>query len=278
MLNYFYKKLISGLLTLLLLLTTCFFLFEMFPKNRTDEDGKKINIVSSDGIFSEYSLIENVQIFKQRAVSTWPLAMLSFCVIIFGAFLLSFLSQKNYFLYSVVSTIKFLFLSMPVIILGPLLIWIFCIHFNWLDLQINFNSPASIILPVFLLSYKSIGVCTEILINSYNSYFKTDHYRTLKSFGISENIILSKWALKFVLPSIFSYLPFLIAGLFTGSIFIEYIFSNSGLGSLFLESISKREIGMLLVLCAFYFILYAATQVLSDLLLFMINPQVEIEN
>jgi len=263
---------------LLLLLTTCFFLFEMFPKNRTDEDGKKINIVSSDGIFSEYSLIENVQIFKQRAVSTWPLAMLSFCVIIFGAFLLSFLSQKNYFLYSVVSTIKFLFLSMPVIILGPLLIWIFCIHFNWLDLQINFNSPASIILPVFLLSYKSIGVCTEILINSYNSYFKTDHYRTLKSFGISENIILSKWALKFVLPSIFSYLPFLIAGLFTGSIFIEYIFSNSGLGSLFLESISKREIGMLLVLCAFYFILYAATQVLSDLLLFMINPQVEIEN
>lgn len=274
---FFLKRFAFSIVTLVLILVTCFALFYLFPEQISDEDGNRIKTVTSKFLFSEFGFIENYEIFKHRAYASWPLAFFSLITVIFFSMLLSFLFQKFSFLSKIIKMLKFLLLSIPVIILGPMLIWLFCIKLNWFELQISLNSPISLILPVFLLSYKSIGVCTDILINAYQNYYKSDHYRTLLSFGVSENLILLKWGLKFSIPALFSYIPFLLAGLFTGSVFVEFIFSNSGLGSLFIESISKREVGMLLTLCAFYFLVYTLAKFLADILLYALNPRLSDE-
>lgn len=95
--------------------------------------------------------------------------------------------------------------------------------------------------------------------------------------GATEKLVYNKHILRNSLLPIASFLGFQVAGLIGGSILIESLFSYPGIGGLFMTSISGRDYSVMVALV----LLFGATTIvgsfLSDLVMMVVDPRVEIE-
>ncbi len=168
-------------------------------------------------------------------------------------------------------------ISVPVFVLSLLLGYLFSYKLKWLPTY-GLDSWASYILPVVCLSFNPIAYIARQTRSSMLEALEQDYIRTARAKGVSELMVVGKHALKNALTPIITYLGPLVAGLLTGSFIVESRFAIPGLGYYFVRSISDRDYTMIMGIVIFFGLFVVVCNLVSDILLAIVDPRVKLAN
>ena len=172
--------------------------------------------------------------------------------------------------------IALLGLSVPSFVLAPLLVMLFSVNLRWLPVA-GWGSPDQIILPAICLAIPFVAAIARLTRGSLLEVLKLDFVRTARAKGLSEDTVLFRHALKVAILPIISYSGPAVAGILTGSLVIETLFDIPGIGRFFVSSVLSRDVtmttGVVLVFSAFLLTM----NLLSDILICLLDRRVEIE-
>ena len=177
--------------------------------------------------------------------------------------------------------------SVPVFVIGPLLIWLFAVQLGWLpsfysssqeiiwtDLSSIWFQIRQLILPVTVLTLfnaASFGRFTRgaVLENLNESYV-----RTARAKGLAEPAVLGRHVVRNSMIPVVTLLALQIPGIFGGAIITENIFRINGLGQLLLRSIGQGDFPMVQTLVFIFAVLVVVFNVLADALYSLLDPRI----
>jgi oligopeptide transport system permease protein len=184
------------------------------------------------------------------------------------------------------------FLSVPNLVLAPLLIWIFALQLGWLpvagwgaqkDFVLGFlPNPADwnveylqhAILPVFALGTASAAGIARLTRGSLLQVVREDYIRTARAKGLRERVVIAVHALKNSLIPVVTILGPLFAGLVTGTFVVEQIFGINGMGKHFIASVGNRDYPLLLGATLIYAVLLVIANLVVDISYAWLDPRI----
>jgi oligopeptide transport system permease protein len=162
----------------------------------------------------------------------------------------------------------------PGLVMGPLLVVFFAIHFRWFPVAL-WTSPMHAVLPMIALGLYFAGriarLMREGMLNVMNSEFIT----AARAKGMSETTLLLKHAVRIAILPVVSYSGPLLADLLTGSFVIENIFAIPGLGTPIVNSVNNRDTTVVVGLVVLYAALLIGMNLLVDLAYMMLDRRVK---
>lgn len=166
-------------------------------------------------------------------------------------------------------------ISMPTFITGPFMIAVVALWLGWLPVG-GWGSASHLIMPSICLAGPYIAYVARLMRNSMLDVLRSDFLRTARAKGLSETTAMAKHAVKIAILPVITFLGPLAAHLLTGSMVIESVFSFSGAGSLFVNSIQNRDVfllgGAVIVLC----IMLIAFNLLVDVLYTVLDKRIRL--
>ncbi|MBU5256198.1 oligopeptide ABC transporter permease [Tissierella praeacuta] len=104
-----------------------------------------------------------------------------------------------------------------------------------------------------------------------------DYVKTARSKGVPIKKVYTHHIFRNSLLPIAAFFGFTITGLLSGSVFIETIFSYSGMGELFITSITSRDYSVMNALVLLFGVLTLFGSLLSDIIMAFVDPRIRIE-
>ena len=168
-------------------------------------------------------------------------------------------------------------MSIPVFVVAPLLILFFAVHLRWLPAGgLGDGGWQNLVLPVISLALPQIAVIARLTRGSMIEVLRSDFIRTARAQGLSRREIILGHALKPALLPIVSYLGPAAAGIITGSVVIEQIFGVPGLGRYFVQGALNRDYTLVMGVVVFYGVLIIVFNFLVDLAYRWLDPRVQL--
>jgi ABC-type dipeptide/oligopeptide/nickel transport system permease component len=163
--------------------------------------------------------------------------------------------------------------SIPNIVLGPVLIWIFALTLGWFPVA-RWEGPKYWILPTLTLgSGLSAGVA-RLTRGSLLQVIQEDYIRTARAKGLREVIVVARHALKNSMIPLVTVLGPMFAGVLTGSLTIEMIFGIPGLGRHFTQSIGNRDYPVVLGTTLLYAVAIVVANLFVDIAYAWLDPRI----
>ena len=164
-------------------------------------------------------------------------------------------------------------ISFPAFALGILLMQIFSVQLGWLP-TVGAGSWQHYILPSLTLGAAVAAVMARFTRSSFIEIMDEDYMRTARAKGASEFAIIFKHGLRNAMIPVVTLMGLQFGFLRGGSIVVEVVFNWPGLGRLLIDSVSMRDYPVIqaeVLLFSFEFILI---NLLVDLLYAAINPAI----
>lgn len=185
--------------------------------------------------------------------------------------------KQNGILDRIISVFSISFIAIPTVVTAPILLLIFAVQLQWLppgQWQLNFSH---LIMPVVALSLPFICILAQIQRSSVIETLNSPFIRTAYAKGLSKTRIVLVHALKpSLMPSI-SFLGPAAAGILTGTIVIEKVFSLPGMGTQMVNAAINRDYSMVLALTIIYSFLVVLFNLFVDILYGFIDPKARIK-
>lgn len=169
--------------------------------------------------------------------------------------------------------------TVPVFVLGPLLLILFVLvlkilphSYGWKGL---FDSRA--ILPLLVLVIGPLLIVVRQTRSAVLEVLSQEYARTARAKGLTELQVLWRHVLKNALPPVVTSLGFIVASLLTGALFVESIFGIPGFGSLFYESLRAYDYPVLLGVTLISALIIMASNFVVDILYGVLDPRVRQE-
>jgi oligopeptide transport system permease protein len=207
---------------------------------------------------------------------------------------LAALKQNTWIDYS--STfVAVIFLSIPNLVLAPILIWIFAIRLNWFPValwgakppylfgflpqlsQLNVNFFRHAFMPVFALGTASAAGISRLTRASLLQVIGEDYIRTARSKGLRERTVIIIHALKNSLIPVVTILGPLFAALVTGTFIVEQIFGINGMGKHFVTSIGNRDYQIITGVTLIYAVILVFANLLVDITYAWLDPRIRFD-
>jgi peptide/nickel transport system permease protein len=174
--------------------------------------------------------------------------------------------------------------SMPVFVVGMLLVALFSITLGWLPPTgyVPFGEdPAAflrhLILPTLALSAAPMAITMRMTRSSFLEQSSLDFVRTARAKGLPESAVAWRHVLRNALLPVVTVVGLQIGGMFAGAVLVEYIFSWPGLNTLLLNSISTRDYPIIQGVVLLAAVLFVFVNLLTDLCYALINPRIRYE-
>ncbi len=179
--------------------------------------------------------------------------------------------------------------SVPTLVLGPLLIYTFGVKLNWLPIAfwgadppftLGFLPPLTstffshAVMPVFSIGTGMAAGVARLTRAGLLEVLSADYIRTARSKGLQERVVIVTHALKNSLIPVATILGPLLAGAVTGSFITEQIFALNGMGRRFVNSIGQREYFLQTSLVLVYGILLITGNILVDVIYAWLDPRI----
>ncbi|GAA0504492.1 glutathione ABC transporter permease GsiC [Tatumella terrea] len=164
-------------------------------------------------------------------------------------------------------------ISFPAFALGMLLMQIFSVQLGWLP-TVGAGSWQHYILPSLTLGAGVAAVMARFTRSSFIEVMREDYMRTARAKGASEFSVIFKHGLRNAMIPVVTMMGLQFGFLLGGSIVVEVVFNWPGLGRLLIDSVSMRDYPVIqgeVLLFSFEFILI---NLLVDLLYAAINPAI----
>lgn len=165
-----------------------------------------------------------------------------------------------------------LMVSMPSFVIASLLMLVFCLQLKWVPAW----SPGSFsILPVLSLAIFPMSNIIRFTKTSMLDVLNQNYIRTARAGGIREAKIMIKHAFRNAAIPVVTYLGPMIAGILTGSVVIETVFTVGGLGSQFVTAITNRDYTLIMGVTVFLAAIIITITFISDILYKLIDPRIK---
>ncbi len=167
-------------------------------------------------------------------------------------------------------------ISLPTFVIGPVLVLIFALHFDWLPVA-GWASWKDRILPSLTLGLAYAAYISRLTRGGLMEIRSQDFIRTARMKGLTETQILLRHSLKGGLLPVVSYIGPALAGIITGALVTETIFNIPGLGRFFVESALNRDYTVVMGTALLYFTLIFFCNLFVDLIYAFLDPRVRYE-
>ncbi|MBA2246986.1 MAG: ABC transporter permease [Chloroflexia bacterium] len=163
--------------------------------------------------------------------------------------------------------------SMPVFYLGLLLLFAFSFHFHLFPAT-GLGGWQHLVLPAVTVGFASSAYVARLVRSSMLEVLRQDYIVTARAKGLVERFVVTRHALKNALIPTITYLGLQLAGLLSGAVVTEMVFSRPGLGRVAVSAISNRDYpliqGTVLVTAG----IYVLVNLVVDLLYGIIDPRI----
>jgi oligopeptide transport system permease protein len=166
-------------------------------------------------------------------------------------------------------------ISIPNFVLAPLMVLLFAVTLRWLPAG-GLGDWRNLVLPVISLALPQIAYIARLTRGSMIEVLRSDFIRTARAQGLPTLEIILGHALKPALVPIVSYLGPATAGIITGSVVIEQIFGVPGLGRYFVQGALNRDYTLVMGIVVFYGVLIIIFNFLVDLAYRWLDPRVKL--
>ena len=181
--------------------------------------------------------------------------------------------RRNTWVDYLLMTLALLGISIPSIVLGPLLIAFFSLQLGWLP-PARIEGFSSYIMPALVLGLIYTGTIARLARGSMLEVLNQDFVRTARAKGLRERVVLWKHAARLGIVPVITYLGPAAATLVSGSFVVEKIFGVPGLGSFFVESIVNRDYPVLTGVLVFYVMFLVVLNIVVDIAHGLIDPRI----
>jgi ABC-type dipeptide/oligopeptide/nickel transport system permease component len=163
--------------------------------------------------------------------------------------------------------------SIPSLVMGPVLIWIFALKLGWFPVA-RWEGPEYWVLPVLTLGVGLSASIARLTRGSLLQVLQEDYIRTARAKGLHERVVVVGHALKNSLIPVVTILGPMFAGVVTGTFVVEQIFGIPGLGKHFVTSIGNRDYPVILGTTLLYAVLLVIANLVVDITYAWLDPRI----
>ncbi|NUA28296.1 ABC transporter permease [Cupriavidus basilensis] len=171
--------------------------------------------------------------------------------------------------------------SIPVFVVGYLMIWLFALKLGWLPVQGYIRVSEGLgdwlrqlVAPAVTLSIVYIALIARVTRAAVAEALTEDHVRTARAKGIPEYRVLIRHALSNAAVPIVTVIGLGIALLVGGVVITETVFAIPGLGALTVEAILSRDYPVIQGVTLFFSFVYVLVNLLVDLSYVLFDPRI----
>lgn len=179
----------------------------------------------------------------------------------------------NSWLDSGVMAVALLGVSMPVFYLGLLLLFAFSFRIHLFPAT-GLGGWQHLVLPAIAVGFASSAYIARLVRSSMLEVLRQDFVVTARAKGLAERLVVGRHALGNAMIPTVTYLGLQLAGLLSGAVVTETVFSRPGLGRVAVTAINNRDFpliqGTVLVTAA----IYVTVSLLVDLLYGVLDPRI----
>ncbi|MGA8044350.1 MAG: ABC transporter permease [Terracidiphilus sp.] len=169
-------------------------------------------------------------------------------------------------------------LSVPGLVLGPVLILVFSIQIGWLPVSGAGGGRGGIewpylVLPALAMGSSLAAILTRMVRTAMLEELGQDYIRTARAKGVSEMMVVCRHALPNALVPILTVVGLQFGALLAGAVVTETIFSWPGLGRLAVSAISNRDYALVQGCLLSIGLTYVLVNLLTDIAYVWVNPR-----
>lgn len=304
--KYIVKRILSGVITILILITACFFLMYAIPGSPFSKGEQGVPEAVMQRLNEKYGLDQPLYVqyfryldqilhgdfgisYKNSSVQVNDLINRGFPISARIGILAVLISLVIGILLGVISAVKrgSLFdgiamvlatigVCVPLFVISVLLLYLFAGVLKWLPTY-GLSSWKHYILPVTCLSFSPIAYIARMTRSSMLEVMQQDYIRTARAKGVAERMVILKHGLRNAILPVVTYLGTLIANLLTGSFIVERLFAIPGLGKYFVDSITARDYNIIMGVTIFLGVFVVTCNLIVDVVYGIIDPRVKLD-
>ncbi|RHW37460.1 ABC transporter permease [Lysinibacillus yapensis] len=313
MIGYIFKRLLYGILVVLIMVTFVFVLMRSVPgdvvtlqlaeagsvsEEQVDEMKSQLGLDKSIGIQlvvwltnavqgdlgnSLWSAQPVVNLIVERLPVTLELTFFSVILAIIIGIPIGVLSavKHNSFIDHILRVTAVGGLSIPNFWLGLIILLVLSLVFNWIP-PLGFKSFSEnpivnfqqMVFPALVLAVTLSASIIRMTRSALLEVLHTDFIRTIRSKGAKERVVIYKHALRNSLVSVITLIGIQIGTLLGGTVVLETIFSLPGLGSLIFESVTIRDYPIVQASVLTFGTMFLLVNLVVDVMYGWIDPRI----
>jgi ABC-type dipeptide/oligopeptide/nickel transport system permease component len=180
--------------------------------------------------------------------------------------------------------------SVPVIILGPMLIWVFGVSLKllpptgwgakppyllgFLPTNLGWNYWRFALMPMIALGLASSAILARLTRASLLQVVREDYIRTARAKGLLERTVITRHAMKNSMIPVVTVLGPMFAALITGTFVTELIFGIPGMGKYFVTSITNRDYPVIMGTILLYAVVLVMANLFVDIMYAFLDPRI----
>ncbi len=171
-------------------------------------------------------------------------------------------------------TIISVIVSVPSFVVASVLLLIFCLKLKWVSAWSPENP--NYILPVISLAVFPMANIVRYTKSSMLDVLGQNYIRTARAKGLEEWRVIFKHGFRNASIPIITYIGPMIAGILTGSVVIETVFTIGGLGYQFVNGITNRDYTLIMGTTIFLAAIIIFITLISDILYKIVDPRIKL--
>jgi ABC-type dipeptide/oligopeptide/nickel transport system permease component len=166
--------------------------------------------------------------------------------------------------------------STPVFYLGLLLLFAFSFHFHLFPAT-GMGGWQNLVLPALTVGFASAAYIARLVRSSMLEVLRQDYVTTARAKGVRERVVVTSHALKNALIPVVTFFGIQLAGLLTGAVVTEQVFSRPGLGRVAITAITGRDFPLIQGTVLVTAIVYVLVNLVIDLSYAVFDPRIRYE-
>lgn len=183
--------------------------------------------------------------------------------------------RKNGVLDGVFGFLSVLGISVPSFVIGTLILLYLGFNLNLFPIS-GWGTFSQTIMPTIALSFAPMAVVTRFVRSEMIESLSSDYILLARAKGLSEKEVVNKHALRNSLIPMLTLIGPMAAGLLTGSVLIEKIFSIPGIGAQFVDSIPAKDFPVIMATTIVYAVILMVFILVTDILTAIVDPRVRL--
>ncbi len=163
--------------------------------------------------------------------------------------------------------------TIPTFVLAIIAIVVFSVELRWFPVS-GWGTPERMVLPVFVLMLGPMAGVARYTRTSMLEVINLDFVRTAYAKGLTRRRVIIKHVIRNALIPVVTITGPILAGLLTGSFFVETMFSVPGMGGAFINAAANRDYPMIMANTMIYAALIVFLNLAVDVAYGIIDPRI----
>lgn len=216
-----------------------------------------------------------IEVVQERLPTTLRLSSITLFFTITTGIIIGVIAamNRNTGLDRFVMFINFVGHAAPNFLIAILLILFFSLHLGWLP-SVGNQTWKHYILPVVTVSFGGSSALARLTRSSMLEAASQDYVRTARAKGVQPNMVTLRHILRNALIPVVTQIGLMFAGVISGAVIIETVFSWPGMGRLFTDAVFRRDYPVLQLIVLMISLSVVTMSLITDIIYGWIDPRI----